>query len=117
MLNDAEKGLAIVRVASRSFEIEEKPWRYHLIPTGPTKRIKRARYVITSATDVRLASAEHKSPMVAVARQVVAMIARNTINVQKRPRSSGSRTYASRSCSVKRKVRTVETRSAARSLA
>src|SRR4051794_35946521 len=91
MLNAAENGLAIVIVASRSVEIEEKPSRYHPRPTGPTNRTSRVRYVSTSATDVRRDSAEHNSPIVEVARQVVAMIARNTNRVQNRPRNSGSR--------------------------
>jgi hypothetical protein len=42
--------------------------------------------------DVRRTSAEHMRPTDEVARQVVAMIKKNTSSVQKRYRNSGKRT-------------------------
>ena len=47
---------------------------------------------MTIAVDVRRASAEHIRPIVEVAMQVVAMMSKKTISVQKRSRSSGSKT-------------------------
>src|SRR4051794_17800539 len=64
MLNAAENGLTGVRLASRSSEIDEKPWRYHPIPTGPTNRTSRVMYVSTSAIVVRRDSDEHSRPIV-----------------------------------------------------
>src|SRR5262245_28980555 len=75
-LNAAENGLVTASVASRSSDIEEKPSRYHPNPTGPTNRIRRVRYVSTSATEVRRATDEQSRPIVDVARQVVAMISK-----------------------------------------
>src|SRR6185312_10175383 len=107
-LNAAENGLTSERRSRRSSEIDAKPWRYQPNPRGPTNRTSKARYVSTRATVVRRDSDEHSRPIVEVARQVVAMIARNTNKVQNWPRSSGSRTYARNNCSVSRNVKTVE---------
>src|SRR3954454_21805140 len=111
MLKGAAEGLVTERASILSYDMLPKPSRYFRTPTGPTNRISRTMYVTTIATDVLRDRAEQSRPIVEVARQVVAMIARKTPRVQRRSRSSGISRYARRSCSVSRNVRTVDTRS------
>ena len=76
-----QQELVTRNVARRSSEIDAKPCRYQLRPTGPTNKTSSVMYVTTIATEVLRDSAEHKRPIVVVARQVVAMMRKNANSI------------------------------------